>query len=57
MPNGYLFTLWNMWMSEIITVTQIIQILKTHGYELVCLTKENVKIEKPGETFEYYNYK
>lgn len=53
MANGYLSTLWNMWMNKIITKETIQNGVSVYGYTLTSLTETGIVVQNENETFEY----
>ena len=53
MLNGFLGTLWYLWISNVIQVDTIIKALALEDYELEALTKEGIVASKGNETFEF----
>jgi hypothetical protein len=53
MANGYLGTLWNMWMFGIINKVDIGKAVALYGYNLVELTDKNLLVKNETESFEF----
>lgn len=53
MSNGFLGTLWYLWISNVLTVDTVIKALALDNYELESLTKEGIVASKENEKFEF----
>ena len=53
MANGYLSTLWNMWMNKIINKETIQNAVSVYGYTLTSLSETGIVVQNENETFEY----
>ena len=53
MQNGFLGTLWYLWISNVIQTDVIIRALALDDYELEALTRESIVASKGNEKFEF----
>ena len=53
MLNGFLGTLWYLWVSNVLTVDTVIRALALEDYELESLTKKGITASKGNEKFEF----
>jgi hypothetical protein len=54
MINGFLGTIWYLWVSNVIQADVVTRALTLEGYELEALTKEGIVASKENETFEFH---
>ena len=54
MSNGYLGTLWQMWLAGIINERHIEMALSLHGYTLTKIDKKHIVTTKENETFSFF---
>lgn len=53
MLNGFLGTLWYLWVSNVIQADVVTRALALEDYELEALTKEGIIASKGNEIFEF----
>jgi len=56
MSNGYLATLWQMWLAGIINVRHIEMALSLHGYKLSKIDESHITAAKENETFSFFSH-
>jgi len=54
MSNGYLGTLWSMWLAGIINERHIEMSLSLHGYTLTKIDNTHIVTQKENETFAFF---
>jgi len=54
MSNGYLGTLWSMWLAGIINERHIEMSLSLHGYTLTKIDNTQIVTQKENETFSFF---
>lgn len=54
MSNGYLGTLWQMWLAGIINERHIEMALSLHGYTLTKIDDRHIITTKENETFSFF---
>jgi len=54
MSNGYLGTLWSMWLAGIINERHIEMSLSLHGYTLTKIDNTQIVTQKENETFAFF---
>lgn len=55
MSNGYLGTLWQMWLAGIINERHIEMALSLHGYTLTKIDNKQIHTQKENEIFSFYS--
>ena len=56
MSNGFLGTIWQMWLAGIINERHIEMSLSLHNYELLKIDNKHIKAKKENETFSFYSH-
>lgn len=55
MSNGFLGTIWQMWLAGIINERHIEMSLSLHDYKLAKIDDKHIVATKENETFSFYS--
>lgn len=55
MSNGFLGTIWQMWLAGIINERHIEMALSLHNYKLTKIDDKHIEATKENETFAFYS--
>ena len=55
MSNGFLGTIWQMWLAGIINERHIEMSLSLHDYKLTKIDDKHIVATKENETFSFYS--